>query len=46
MSDGEEKFHEREEIFVGDGAAGIEFDMNVDVLDQNIVSLGRWAGYS
>ena len=44
MSDGEEKFRDREKIFVGDGAAGLEFDMNVEVLDQNIVSMGQWVG--
>ena len=44
MSDGEEKFHDREKIFVGEGATGLEFDMNVEVLDQNIVSMGQWVG--
>ena len=44
MGDGEEKFHEDEKIFVGEDAAGVEFDMNLDVLDQNIVSMGQWVG--
>lgn len=42
ISHGEEKFHENEKIFVGGDAAGVNSDMNLDVLDQNIVSMGQW----
>jgi hypothetical protein len=42
MSDGEERLHDREKIFVG--AASLEFDMNAEVLDQNVVSMGHWVG--
>ena len=44
MSDGNENFHDREKIFVGDGTAGLEFDMDIDLLGQNIVSMGQWVG--
>ena len=44
MSEGDERFHDRDKIFVGDGTAGLEFDMDIDLLGQNIVSMGQWVG--